>query len=133
MDVVKEYMVSPDISFLDKVKIQAQVLVPLIKALRKELGEERANEFVYSTLRAWSRQLFLDLANQSADSPQGKWDSLTAALSPKFIEGVEMEEVRHDEEAWDFKITRCRYAEFFKSLNEPELVAGAKFNVSRAD
>ena len=32
----------PDVSFVDRVKIQAEVLVPLIKELEIELGKERA-------------------------------------------------------------------------------------------
>lgn len=32
-----------DIPLIEQVKIQAQVLVPLVNALQAELGEERAN------------------------------------------------------------------------------------------
>ena len=35
-----------DIPLIEQVKIQAQILVPLVKALQAELGEERANEIV---------------------------------------------------------------------------------------
>ena len=38
------------ISVIEQVKIQAQVLVPLVKALQAELGEERANALVHKTL-----------------------------------------------------------------------------------
>jgi len=38
------------VPLLEQVKIQAQVLVPLIKALQAELGEERANALVRSAL-----------------------------------------------------------------------------------
>jgi hypothetical protein len=34
------------IPVIEQAKIQAQVLVPLIKALQSELGEERANALV---------------------------------------------------------------------------------------
>ena len=39
-----------DIPVIEQVKIQAQVLVPLVKALRAELGEERANAIVRHAL-----------------------------------------------------------------------------------
>ena len=39
-----------DIPLIDQVKIQAQMLVPLVKTLRAELGEERANTIVRKAL-----------------------------------------------------------------------------------
>ena len=39
------------LSVLEQAKIQAQVLVPLVKALQAELGEERANALVRKALR----------------------------------------------------------------------------------
>ena len=39
-----------DIPLIEQVKIQAQVLVPLVKALQAELGEERANALVRRAL-----------------------------------------------------------------------------------
>ncbi len=39
-----------DIPLIEQVKIQAQVLVPLVKALQAELGEERANAIVRKAL-----------------------------------------------------------------------------------
>jgi hypothetical protein len=39
-----------DIPLIEQIKIQAQVLVPLVKALQAELGEERANALVRKAL-----------------------------------------------------------------------------------
>lgn len=39
-----------DIPVIEQAKIQAQVLVPLVKALRAELGAERANSLVRRAL-----------------------------------------------------------------------------------
>ena len=39
-----------DVPLIDQVKIQAQILVPLVKALQAELGKERANDLVRRTL-----------------------------------------------------------------------------------
>ena len=33
-----------DVPVIEQIKIQAQVLVPLVKALQRELGEERAKD-----------------------------------------------------------------------------------------
>jgi hypothetical protein len=39
-----------NVPVIERVKIQAQVLVPLVKALQAELGEERANANVRRAL-----------------------------------------------------------------------------------
>ena len=36
---------------------------------------------------------------------------------------VTVEMIRHDEEALEFDVTHCRFAEFFRALDEPELGA----------
>ena len=46
-----------DVPFIEQVKIQAQVLVPLVKALRAELGEERANALVRKALGGLYRKV----------------------------------------------------------------------------
>ena len=35
--LLDDYLVDPDVSLLDKVRMQAQVLVPVLRALRAEL------------------------------------------------------------------------------------------------
>ena len=45
------------VSVLEQAKIQARVLVPLIKALQAELGEERANSIVRQALGGRYRSL----------------------------------------------------------------------------
>jgi hypothetical protein len=41
MNVLDDYLVDPKPSLLDKTRIQAQVLVPVLKALRSDLERER--------------------------------------------------------------------------------------------
>ena len=58
MGVLDDYMVDPRLSLLEKTQIQAQVLVPLMRALRNELGREKADALVREALRGWSKALF---------------------------------------------------------------------------
>src|SRR5262245_40168490 len=57
MSVLDDYLVDPNLSLLDKTRIQAQVLVPLLRALRSELGKAKADAIVKQALRGWSKQL----------------------------------------------------------------------------
>ena len=43
MGVLDDFMVNPNISLLDKTRIQAQVLVPVMRAMRAEIGREKAD------------------------------------------------------------------------------------------
>jgi hypothetical protein len=56
-----------DISLIQQVKIQARVLVPLVKALQSELGEERANALVRRALGGNHRHRWLPRAPPAAN------------------------------------------------------------------
>ena len=58
MSVLDDYLVDPKLSLLAKMRIQAQVLVPVLRALRAELGKAKADAIVKQALRDWSKQLF---------------------------------------------------------------------------
>jgi hypothetical protein len=51
MSVLDDYMVDPRLSLLEKTRIQAQVLITVLRALRSELGRERADAIVKQALR----------------------------------------------------------------------------------
>src|SRR5262249_24809154 len=53
MSVFDDYLVDPRLSLLDKTRIQAQVLVPVLKALRAEMGKAKADALVRQALRDW--------------------------------------------------------------------------------
>ena len=81
MNVLDDYMVDPRLSLLDKTRIQAQVLVPMLRALRTELGKERADAIARQALRDWSKALFAALGNSVDGSPRLKWATMQTALS----------------------------------------------------
>jgi hypothetical protein len=82
MNVLDDYMVDPRLSLLDKTRIQAQVLVPILRALRTELGKKRADAITRLALRDWSKQLFAAVGDGVDGSPRRKWGASTP-LSPK--------------------------------------------------
>jgi predicted ArsR family transcriptional regulator len=117
------YLVDPEVSLLDKTRMQAQVLVPVLRALRAELGKDKADAIVKQALRDWSKQLFAAIGDGIEGSPRRKWATMQSALEEVTGKEVEFELRRHDEEVLEFDVTRCRFAEFFRVLGEPELGA----------
>ena len=123
MGVLDDFMVNPDISLLDKTRIQAQVLVPVMRAMRAEIGRERADALVRGALREWSKQVFAEIGKGIEGSPGRKFAKMNTALAEVTEREVTFDMHRDDREAREFDITSCRFAEFFRALGEPELGA----------
>jgi hypothetical protein len=136
MSVLDEYVVDPKLSLLNKTRIQAQVLVPVLRALRLELGRAKADAIVKQALRDWSKQLFAAVGDSVDGSPRRKWATVQAAWAEISLHDVTVDMHRHDKEALEFDITNCRFAEFFRALGEPELgallVCEADFDIAAA-
>src|SRR5438270_9612922 len=123
MGVLDDYLVDPKISMLDKTRIQAQVLLPVMRALRAELGQEKADSIVRGALRDWSKQLFATIGNAVEGSGRRKWAAMQGAFNDVTEREVSFDILRKDEEALHIDVTSCRFAEFFRALGEPELGA----------
>ena len=59
------------------------------------------------------------IANELEGTPMEK----ITALLPRFNEGdaLEMDVLKQDASRYEFNVTRCRFAEFYKELGIPEL------------
>jgi predicted ArsR family transcriptional regulator len=123
MSVLDDYLVDPKLSLLDKTRIQVQVLLPVLRSLRSELGREKADAIVKQALRGWSKQLFASIGDGIEGGPRRKWAALQTAWAQISEPHVTVELRRHDKEAFDVDITQCRFAEFFRALGEPDLGA----------
>ena len=121
MAVLDDYLVDAKLSLLDKTRIQAQVLVPVLRTLRAELGRERADAIVKDALRGWSKQLFTAIGDSIEGSPRRKWATMHTAMAGITEHDVTVDMHRHDKEALEFDITHCRFADFFRALGEPDL------------
>src|SRR5712692_6099251 len=109
-----------DIPLIEQVKIQAQVLVPLVRVLQVELGEERANAIVRKALRDlyrkygekwWRKQGARDLGEKMASA----FDGFAAG------DALDYEVIKQTPDAFEINVTECRYAKFYKEIGAPEL------------
>jgi hypothetical protein len=134
--LLDDYMVVPGLSLLDKAKLQAQVLVPVLRALRAEIGDDKALALMKGALRDWSLRLFAAIGEEVGGSPRRKWAAMNSALTEVSIEEIAFDMKRQDKEALEFDVTSCRFAEFFLALGEPELgallVCDADFDIAEA-
>src|SRR5258705_2601434 len=109
-----------DIPLIEQVKIQAQVLVPLVKALQAELGEERANAIVRKALGDLYRRYGENWWRTRGERNLGE---KVASAFEMFAAGdaLEYEVVRKTPDTLELNVTCCRYAQFYKEIASPEL------------
>ena len=108
------------VSVLQQAKIQAQVLVPLVKAMQAELGEEQANAIVRKALRDLYRRYGEEFWRAKNEQNLGK--AMTSAFATfARDDALDYEVTEQSQDAFDIDVRRCRYAEFYNALGEPEL------------
>jgi len=116
--------VADDLSLLEQVKLQAEVLLPVLRRLRSELGSERANAVVTEALRDWQRSVHERIAAETPGEGWTKLGAMVAAKTPAIGDAIAIEWGAVDlPNKMEFKITRCAFADFFRALGEPELGA----------
>ena len=112
------------VSVIEQAKIQAQVLVPLLKALQAELGEARA---ICGRPQGARRSLFAASArNSGRPRTMPRTNDLGNAVSSAFRtyardDALAYDVIEQNHDAFAFDVTRCAYAEFYKAPGEPEL------------
>ena len=106
---------------LEQAKIQVQVLVPVLRTLRAELGVERANQLVWRALADWRRQVAAELYEPYSGSPVERWMSGMTASTARVGDAVDVEIHAARTDAFEFDVVGCRFAQFFRDLGEPEL------------
>jgi hypothetical protein len=108
------------VSVLQQAKIQARVLVPLLKAMQAELGEEQAKAIVRKALRDLYRRYGEEFWRAKNEENLGK--AMTSAFATfARDDALDFEVKEQSQDAFDIDVRRCRYAEFYKAVGEREL------------
>jgi len=115
------------ISPFDAVKIQARVVIPIVKALEAEIGAESAHRIVGDAIAdAW--------AAFTASRSQERNTHPATASGFDFPVESEVVETAPDSHAVD--MTGCAFADYFRRIGEPEigalLTCGVDFASERA-
>ncbi|MCK1421259.1 L-2-amino-thiazoline-4-carboxylic acid hydrolase [Bradyrhizobium sp. 182] len=112
------------VSVIEQAKIQAQVLVPLVKALQAELGEARANTLVRKALGDLYRgfgEEFWKSKNLNKDETDLGQPVASAFKTYARGDALAYDVIEQSKDVFAFDVKRCAYAEFYKALGEPEL------------
>lgn len=108
------------IPVIEQAKIQAQLLVPLIKSLQAELGKERADALVRKAIGDHYRRLGEKWWRTKNSTNVG--NNLASAFA-SFSKGSALDYSVHtqSQDTYEIDVTRCQYAQFYQELDEPEL------------
>lgn len=107
------------LTLLERRRIEAGVLAPLIRAFQQELGEERAN--------AIARRVIVAIAEQQGRenaARRGRNDLLAFSENMQAFSGggaLEIEMVERNEERVGFNVRRCRFAEMYRAMGAGDL------------
>ena len=97
---------------LQQREIEAGVIAPVFRAFAAEVGQERAREIVAGVIR--------DLAKQAGCAAAACGNDLAhlKEVVSKWTEGgaLELTVLRDDAGAFEFNVTRCRFAEMYARL-----------------
>jgi hypothetical protein len=69
------------------------------------------------------RALYHRIGEQKPGDLREKWEGVWDELRPRIGDAVEREFIRDDDDAREYNVRRCRFADFFTGLGEPELGA----------
>ena len=109
-----------DVPVIEQAKIQARVLVPLLKAFQAELGEERANAIASRVLG----DVFRDLGARwwRARKSASLGETMASAFEGYAAGGaLDYRVIAQSPDSFEVEVTGCRYAQFYQELGVPEL------------
>ena len=110
-----------DIGVLKRREIEARILGPVIAALANEFERERVIAVVRNTIVGIARQQGAERAAQSGDNSLSSFAN--TAGNWRKGNALEIEVLEQNDERYSFNVTRCRYAEMYRSLGMAELGA----------
>jgi len=116
------------ITLLQQRGIEAEVFIPLVRKLEKELGQAKAHELaketIYEMAREQGKQFSRLIQKTDLNGFRTIKDSWSAAGSDLDVEIIE-----DTDDSFHFNVTGCRFAQLFKSLGATDL--GAIFSCGR--
>lgn len=108
-------MSKTDLPILEQRRIEANIIKPIFEEMVLAVGEEKAKEILGTAIKKNA----IEQGRAYAEG-QGKPTSLTTfhSLLPQWTAGgaLELDILKETDNAIDFNVTRCRYAEMYKEM-----------------
>ena len=101
-------------------KIEAEIIAPIYDEMRKAIGETKAREILRAAIR---RAAIAAGADMAARAPGGADLESFKAIFPLWTQddALEVQVLSDEPGAFDFNVTRCRYAETYRAMGLGDL------------
>ena len=108
-----------DLSVIERRKIEAMVLGPMLRAFSKRFGDDATRETARKVIVQIAREQGAEFAKfTGADSLTG----FAASKEPWRRSGaLEVDEIKKSESEYSFNVTRCRFAEMYREMGLADL------------
>ncbi len=112
---------------LERRRIEAMVLGPMIRAYQDEIGKERATGIARKAIAKIAREQGREMAQRIGSNDLRDF---SANKEPWLRNGaLEIDVIEDNEARYSFNVTRCRYAEMYRELGYGDL--GDAFSCTR--
>lgn len=115
------------IGVLSRREVEARLLAPIIEALSERFGRDEVVEVVRDKIVEIAEAQGRNLAREMGGSGSGEF--LESLRHWTRDDALEIDVLKHKDDALHFDVKRCRYAEMYRALGVPEL--GAVFSCNR--
>ena len=109
-----------EIGFLQRRRIEANIIAPIYQAMCAELGQEKAAGIIRDAIAQDARKSGAEFAGQMQDGP-----SIQAFVGIQELwrrgGALETTTVEQNDNAYEFNVTRCRYAEMYRDMGLAEI------------
>lgn len=107
------------LSLFEQRKIEAQVLIPLIEAFQARFGKEETRQIIQKVIEERALKQGQKITRGGAGTALERFMSLIPVFSED--DALELEVLTCTSDTYEFNVTRCRYAEFYKQMGASEL------------
>jgi hypothetical protein len=115
------------LSVLERRRIEAGVLGPMLRAFQEKFGAEATKEVARKVITEIAQKQGRELAKFLGDNDL---DAFAASKEPWRRGGsLEVKELKRTPQEYSFNVTRCRYAEMYRDMGYSEL--GEIFSCTR--
>ena len=112
---------------IDRRRIEAMVLGPMLRAFQAEFGVEKTNEIANTVITKLAREQGAEFAK--GIGANGLDDYAANKEAWRRHGALEIDVIESDAERYSFDVTRCKYAEMYTELGYSDL--GAIFSCTR--
>jgi hypothetical protein len=110
-----------EITLLEEIRIQVEIIMPILSALKSEFGDEKAYSIIRKSLCPHIRDVYHNIGKRKSGNPFKKWNDVWDEIRPRIGQNVERDYIVNDNNSRHYNVKKCKFAEYFKELNEPEL------------